>query len=215
MNIFLNKSIAESYDGYYQTESGKAIDKIEKEAIKNLLKNLPRLPMLELGCGTGQWTEFFFNLGFPVTAIDSSEEMLNIAKSKHLQNVSFQKANVLDLPFPDNSFSIISTITMLEFTGNIKKAFQEIYRVLKPNGCFIAGCLNAKSELGKVKDDDEILKYAEFFTEDSLRNHLLIFGEPEISQCVYFSPEFELFDGKLEQHSDEGAFFAACVKKIK
>jgi len=59
MNIFISDAVAQNYDAYYQTKSGRTIDQIEKETIANFLENIPRQAMLELGCGTGHWSEFF------------------------------------------------------------------------------------------------------------------------------------------------------------
>lgn len=58
MNVFLNPAVAEKYDQYYLSESGKTVDRYEKELFRHRLGNIPRLPMLELGCGTGHWTRF-------------------------------------------------------------------------------------------------------------------------------------------------------------
>ncbi len=44
------------------------------------------------------------------------------------------KANILDLPFADNSFDVIFCNHVLEHIIDDKKAMQELYRVLKPKG---------------------------------------------------------------------------------
>lgn len=44
------------------------------------------------------------------------------------------KADILDLPFNDNSFDIVICNHVLEHIIDDKKAMQELYRVLKPNG---------------------------------------------------------------------------------
>ncbi len=74
MNVFSNRLIAEKYDKFYKTIQGKAIDNLEKEIILKHIKGITcREDILELGCGTGHWTEFFCGQGFKVTAIDESE----------------------------------------------------------------------------------------------------------------------------------------------
>jgi len=42
--------------------------------------------MLELGCGTDNWTALFCRQNFQVMAIDGSEAMLDIAESKKIKN---------------------------------------------------------------------------------------------------------------------------------
>ena len=114
-NIFSIPSIAEEYDNYYLNEKGKTIDIIEKRIISGHIKNIPKSNLLELRCRKGHWTILFTGLGFRVTAVDESEAMLNIAISKKIPNACFRLADAAELPFPDNNFNNIATITMHEF----------------------------------------------------------------------------------------------------
>jgi len=57
MNVFIKEEIADDYDAYYQTPAGKEIDAIEEKLIADALQKVPKGKMLELGCGTGHWTE--------------------------------------------------------------------------------------------------------------------------------------------------------------
>jgi len=92
--------------------------------------------VLETGVGTG------FNLRhYPadvqLTAVDLSENMLAIAK-KHAESLSlsvtFRKANVQELEFPDNSFDTISESLCLCTYPDPLKALSEMVRVCKPDG---------------------------------------------------------------------------------
>ena len=188
-NVFLTPDVALEYDAYYQTEIGKTVDRIEKKIVSAHLKNLPKTNWLELGCGTGHWTEFFSENRLQLTAVDSSEAMLKIARSKNLENVKFLNADATQLPFPDNHFSEIISITMLEFVDDLEKVLNEIIRVLKPGGTLVLGCLNALSEPGKNKNNDPVFKYARFFSTEEIKKMLACFGNPRLSAGVYFSPE--------------------------
>ncbi|MGQ8336031.1 class I SAM-dependent methyltransferase [Sunxiuqinia sp. A32] len=214
MNIFANEVVAQEYDAYYKSEQGMVIDSLEKQAILELVKQIARSTMLEIGCGTGHWTQVFAELNFEITATDVSDAMLAFAKNKNLPNTSFMKADVLNLPFEDHQFGAVSVITALEFCGNIEHAFSEINRVLKPGGWLIAGCLNAKSILGKTKEQDPVFKHGNFMTKAELKNHLSKFGNPTINECVHLSSEFEILDKTEKESSVPGAFIAATVQKI-
>jgi len=214
MNVFLKPDVAKEYDTYYNTEIGKKVNKIEENLIAKLLKEVPKSEMLELGCGTGHWTNFFTNNGFQVTATDISNEMMNIAKTKSIQT-KFIKADSQNIPFPDNSFSVVSSITMLEFVDDQDKVLSEIYRVLKPGGWLILGCLNKFSELGKNKKNDTTFRDAKFLSQAELENKLKLFGKPKINLGVYFSPIFEILDDTSKIANTEPAFMAAAVQKIK
>ncbi|MDO4435902.1 MAG: bifunctional demethylmenaquinone methyltransferase/2-methoxy-6-polyprenyl-1,4-benzoquinol methylase UbiE [Cardiobacteriaceae bacterium] len=51
-----------------------------------------------------------------------------------LQNVEYAIANAEDLPFPDNSFDLVTMAFGLRNVTNQDKALSEMYRVLKPQG---------------------------------------------------------------------------------
>ena len=213
INVFLNQHVADEYDKFYLTDSGKKIDEIEKKIVSSHLKGVDKGDMLELGCGTGHWTDFFTKKGFKVLAIDESEAMIRIANSKNIENASFLKADACSLPFSDNSFSVIAAITMFEFVGDIAVVLNEIDRVLKPGGSLIVGCLNRNSELGKNKESNSVYKNAYFFSPEEIKSLLTGIGTPFINYGVYFSAEFAILDGTAKQNSVQPSFFAASVKK--
>jgi len=212
-NIFTVPDIAKDYDNYYKKESGRAVDRIEKDTFAYFLEKLPRGNLLEPGCGTGHWTAYFSGKGFKVTAIDTSESMLQIARKKNISNAIFQKADAADLPYNDHSFPVIATITMLEFVSNINAVLDEIDRVLKPGGTLLVGCLNELSEMGKNKINSKVFRHAHFFTPEEIERLLSRFGHPEINYGVYFSPTFELLDGTEKQNTVHPAFMAVSVQK--
>ena len=214
MNIFAKEKVAREYDAYYVSEQGKQIDELEKQTICQLLKPVKPGHLLEIGCGTGHWTDFFSEMGFQITATDVSDAMMSLAKEKQLSNVTFMEADIRQLPFPDHHLEQIAVVTALEFCGNIKQAFAEMKRILKPGGWLIAGCLNADSTLGKIKDGDPVFKHGEFMTNAELKNHLLTIGEPNILECVHLSPDFKILDKTEQQHTVAGVFMAAAVQKI-
>ena len=214
MNVFNNPAIAKSYDEYYQSGFGKSVDKIEKRIITDLIKDIPREHMLELGCGTGHWSEYFVNQGFEVTGVDSSDIMLELARLKSLK-VEFIKGDAQNLPYENEAFSIVSTITMLEFVDDQNMVLQEIYRVLRPGGWLITGCLNANSVIGQTNEQDEVFKSARFLTHPELIDKLKIFGTPVIEQGVYLTSDFKIMDDSPDKESLEAVFMASLVQKTK
>lgn len=214
MNIFSKTEIAQDYDSYYETEPGKKIDMIEKQAIQNLLTPIFPGTLLEIGCGTGHWTSFFSQMGFQITATDVSDAMLEQAKTKSIPATKLLKADVHELPFPDDYFDQAAVITAFEFCGDIPQAIKEIKRVLKPGGWLIAGCLNADSVIGQTKEHDPVFKHGYFMTEAELEAQLSIVGKPKIDICVHLSSDFKLLDHTPDQKLVEGVFMAATVQKI-
>lgn len=208
---------AAHYDAYYGTETGKLIDRLEKEAMGKLLAEIPPGEVLEMGCGTGHWTKFFTDKGFYVHGIDISEKMLHMAEKKSIANAEFKKTDFLKNRFADCSFAHVFSVTALEFTENQDKTFDEIYRILKPGGFFLAGCLNSESEMGQAKEQNETFAYADFFAYDALFKRLKRFGTPKIIPAV-FMRNGKIIDSEINQpmkRKEEAAFFAALVQKTR
>ena len=214
MNVFIKEEIADDYDAYYQTPAGKEIDAIEEKLIANALKKVPKRKMLELGCGTGHWTELFVNTGFDVIATDISDAMLRQAIEKNL-DAEILKADAGELPFKNESFDVVASVTMIEFVNSKDVVLSEIYRVLKPGGYLLLGCLNGNSQLGNNAANDTVFKNAAFYVPESLEKDLLKFGTPELTSGVHFAPDFKVMDRTAEKDNHEPAFIVALVQKNK
>lgn len=107
------------------------------ELINRYLKINQGMKVLDLGCGPGFFSVLLANLGCQVICIDYSDKMLEEARSnaqKFKANVEFQKMDVQDLGFQDETFDLIITRNV---TWNLEKpvqAYQEMFRVLKKQG---------------------------------------------------------------------------------
>ncbi|WP_052671012.1 class I SAM-dependent methyltransferase [Draconibacterium sediminis] len=214
MNVFKNEEIAVAYDDYYQTQAGKEIDAIEEKLLVEALQKVPKGKMLELGCGTGHWTQLFVNKGFDVIATDISDAMLCQAIEKNL-DADVLKADAGDLPFKNESFDVVASVTMMEFVTSKDVVLNEIYRVLKPGGYLLLGCLNGNSQLAKNAENDPVFKNAAFYTPKSLEKALTKFGAPELTYGVRFAPDFRVMDRTAEKDNHEPAFIVALVRKNK
>ncbi len=74
----------------------------------------------------------------PIIAIDHSPYMIreagNIAKSEGLHDaIEFQEGNAEAIPFPDNSFDVVFSVTVMEEV-NADTMLSEMIRVTKPHG---------------------------------------------------------------------------------
>ena len=105
-------SIAAHYDnaaGDYSEEQLEDLD----EAREQLGTLLTGHRILELGCGTGAWTEVLAEVADSVVAVDASAAMLDLARmhGEDLDNVEYRLADVLALPDdlvdPDNKFTAV------------------------------------------------------------------------------------------------------------
>jgi SAM-dependent methyltransferase len=99
----------------------------------------PNYQVLELGCASGYTSCMVAErYGCQVTGVDLSEIL--IAKSREraermgLNNVQFQIANVMEMPFEDDSFDAVYGVAITALVSDKHKAFQEYIRVTKPGG---------------------------------------------------------------------------------
>jgi len=74
--------------------------------VKMLSSHLrPGMTVLELGCGTGTFTQELARSGADVIAIDVSAELLEIARANHsAPNIHYQNENAYALSYPDAAF---------------------------------------------------------------------------------------------------------------
>lgn len=90
--------------------------------------------ILEVGCATGQLTEYISRQGMMVVGVDHSARMLKLAKRSISSNVRFERANVLSLPFEDNQFDYVFAASLLNTLSQPQLALSEMMRVCKPGG---------------------------------------------------------------------------------
>lgn len=95
---------------------------------------------LDFGCGPGISTRFLSGLGFDVIGVDINKDMIKAAFTIP-DGIPFAWIEHAKLPFLDNCFDLVTSImVLLEIPSllHIDKAVQEIARVLKPGGIFLA-----------------------------------------------------------------------------
>ena len=88
--------------------------------------------VLDLGCGAGTKTDAFRKLGMHSVGIDLDPEVINEA-TDNFPETSFQIGDVHQLPFPDNTFDAVFSLSVLQYVDR-KKVLSECCRVLKPTG---------------------------------------------------------------------------------
>lgn len=180
---------AKGYDQWYATRSGRAYDVAEKRVVAKLLPSSEESPsLLEVGCGTGHWSEWFTARRFDVTGVDISPEMIAVARNKNIDGALFETADAHTLPFENGAFDIAVAITSLEFVADAETILIEMARCIrKPGGAIIVGALNSLAPLNAKRKADGEQPYADarLFSPDELAELLAPFGEPEIKTAAF------------------------------
>ena len=218
------------YDDWYRTPAGRFADRAEKEAVMSLLEPRPGMKVLDVGCGTGNYSLELAGMGLAVTGLDASPEMLKVARAKAEErglDVEFVLGDALHLPFADGSFDAVICICALEFLPDPKAALLEAYRVLKPGGRLVAGVIGKDSSWGRfyrekaLQDPASVYREARFFTPGELC--LIMPGQKvKIRVALYVPPEFdwqqEDLAKEIEEEAgragrDDGGFICAVSEK--
>lgn len=98
------------------------------------------LSVLDVGSGPGTITADFARLVAPgaVLGLDRAPEVVaaatELARDRHLSNLSFDTGDVYNLDFPDDSFDVVHAHQVLQHLTNPVAALKEMRRVAKPGG---------------------------------------------------------------------------------
>ena len=96
----------------------------------------PGMRVLEIGCGTGMFTEMFSSLRIQLDAVDISPDLLARARQRELpeNRVTFTEADVETVEFPYQFDAIIGSSILHHL--DVEKTFSQIRRLLKPGRRF-------------------------------------------------------------------------------
>jgi ubiquinone/menaquinone biosynthesis C-methylase UbiE len=164
------------------------------------------MKVLDLGCGTGTLT-ILLKESYPnatVTGIDGDPDVLRIAREKSRGlNIRWDEGLAFSLPYLDASFDRVVTSLVIHHLVRKDKyrAFQEIYRVLKPGGelyvldfgaphtplaRFVAAYMHGLEEAadnfaGRIP---QFIKEVGFDSAKEIENFLTVFGPLSLWQTV-------------------------------
>jgi ubiquinone/menaquinone biosynthesis C-methylase UbiE len=119
----------ESYMGPWSRQVG--------EVFLDWLTPRPGLRWIDIGCGTGVFTERLAARCAPaeIQAIDPAAAQLAVARARGLGPVArFQQGDAMALPFPDNRFDAATMALVIFFVPDPVKAVAEMARVVAPGG---------------------------------------------------------------------------------
>ncbi len=117
--------IADWYDAEFQPSP------LEGEAWEMLARLLGKGngSLLDVGCGTGAYSPGLTELGWNVTGVDISEDMLRRARGRGVDTV---QADVTALPFTDATFDAVISVFTNTDVDDLGTVVPEIVRVLRP-----------------------------------------------------------------------------------
>jgi demethylmenaquinone methyltransferase/2-methoxy-6-polyprenyl-1,4-benzoquinol methylase len=137
-------AIARRYDLINDIQSF-GLHRLWKRRVIGLARPQPSERALDLCCGTGDLTLALAKRGAHVTGLDFSEAMLQVAKEKSARfkqrsksKIEFIRGDALQIPFPDNSFDVLTIGYGLRNLADLDAGLRDMWRVTKPGGRLVA-----------------------------------------------------------------------------
>ncbi|MBU9723036.1 MULTISPECIES: class I SAM-dependent methyltransferase [Bacillaceae] len=97
--------------------------------LRHHLQVSDRSDILDIACGTGNYTVALEKLGLNMTGIDVSKEMISKAKEKS-KTIEWEVGNVKDLPYESNTYKGGTCTLAIHHFDDLLVPFQEVYRVI-------------------------------------------------------------------------------------
>ena len=135
-------TIADRYD-FITIALSYGQDRRWKQRLLDLAQLAPDDRLLDLACGTGDLLFAAANDVRTAVGLDITFRMLEIARGK--RNVMLVNGDMLALPFPSSSFTVVTTGYGLRNVPDLTAAISEIHRVLVPGGMLLSLDFNRPS----------------------------------------------------------------------
>ena len=109
-----------------------------KACITGLMHVNKETEAIDVGCGTGVFSKILLERGARVTAVDYSKDMLGICENElkglSKANYSLVNCDATSLRAPDNKFSLLVSVGLLDYVEDMDLVLKEFYRVVKSHG---------------------------------------------------------------------------------
>jgi ubiquinone/menaquinone biosynthesis C-methylase UbiE len=130
--FFDGHATAAEYDVFTPEASARLVD-----AFVRLSGLAPGARVADLGCGSGTFTSLLARSGYACTGLDLSAKLLETGRRRH-PDIAFVQGDAERLPFPDGSFDGVMLSGVVHHLPNPIACATEVFRVLRPQGRFMA-----------------------------------------------------------------------------
>jgi ubiquinone/menaquinone biosynthesis C-methylase UbiE len=93
----------------------------------------PGIRYCDVGCGAGLAALLASDRGAEVSGIDAAESLLEIARER-VAGADFHLGDLEALPFPDDTFDVVTGFNSFQFAADPMAALREAKRIAKPSG---------------------------------------------------------------------------------
>lgn len=138
---------AERHEDWLRSAEGQSAIPLEIEVLKKVWNPISPQRVLEVGCGSGFFLEWFIAQGHLAAGVDPSNSSIELARRRLGSKVRLEQGFAENLPYSDNEFDTVALINTLEFADDPVLALKEAVRVARRN--VLLGVLNRYS-LGRA-----------------------------------------------------------------
>jgi ubiquinone/menaquinone biosynthesis C-methylase UbiE len=149
MGLIFDEQIARTYESWYHSPQGRAMDRAIEPFILALIDPGLGERVLDIGCGSGNHLITLSKLGMNASGLDASPHMIARARRRIGHTCNLKVGMAEDLPFEDNEFDLAMLINTLEFLDHPLQALREAGRVA--NRKVFIGVINSLSWNGFMK----------------------------------------------------------------
>jgi len=141
-NENIDKAVVEAFGeewSKFSVHSEESVKELRKEYFDILNNEIitPDTYMIDIGCGSGRWSDYFVDKVKFIEAIDPSDAILvadNMLGKKG--NVRLTRASVDTIPWDDETFDFGMSIGVLHHIPNTRLALLNCVKKIKPGGYF-------------------------------------------------------------------------------
>lgn len=202
LNKQYNKIVNDFQSVFYEMNKKSVI--VFNTALDHILKNNTK-HALDFGCGFGDMIEYLKSKSIACAGVDSSSEMVAIAKE--VTGVDVRCEDFAQTSFEDESFDLITSKWAMQTSSEIDPIYKEAHRLLKIGGHFVFLVVHP------IRQFIEKKKAGKDYFKKEIVNSIIFDGaitvyEPSHTMKEWLSETFlSLFNLKS---IDEGAEFPAA-----
>lgn len=168
----------DEYEEWY--DQYPSVFKSEVEALREMLPIGEKLNGIEVGAGTGRFSEA---LGIK-EGVEPSANMRSLALKRGME---IMDGRAESLPFGDHRFDFVLMNFCICYFNELHVPFKEAHRVLKSNGALVVGFIDKNSAIGQYyethKPESTFYKHANFYSVDKVLDELKLAGFKHTSIC--------------------------------
>lgn len=190
---------------------GKAYEKIAErfdvtriqvwQGVRNFLTDIPTGSLVgDIGCGNGK-NMLFRKEELKFRGCDTCQEFIKMGKDKGLD---IREGNILNIPFPDNTFNATICIAVIHHLSSLERrtqAIAELARVTEPGGKILIQVWATKQPEKSRRTftpGDNLVPWINNITMEKTNRYYYVFEEKELDKLCLSVPGVEIIESFYE-----------------